>query len=137
AYIYWILGSVILWFGDTMTTNYQAWGFTIYTASLAFLFRRPLEKTISPVAERASSFLGFSKIPSFIRWILVLGGIASALFFIQMPLKISGAFTVLPHHNADVHTQVDGIIEEIYVDEGDEIKQGSIIALLSDRDYKA
>lgn len=137
VYVYWILGNIILWFGDVMTTKYQGWGFTIYTASLAVFFRRPLEKTISPVAARVGSFLRLNKIPLWFRWIIILGGVGASLFFIRMPLKVSGAFSVLPHHNADVHAQVDGMIEEIYVDESDVLKKGEVIARLSDRDYAA
>jgi len=54
-----------------------------------------------------------------------------------MELRIAGPFTILPVHNADVRAEVEGIIREIHVDEGDSIKKGDPIASLSDRDYRA
>jgi multidrug resistance efflux pump len=136
-YIYWILGSIIIWFGNFMTTNYQGWGFTIYAASLAVFFRQPLSKSLSPATSGIRSFLGLHRIPPFIRWFVLLIAMAFALFYIQLQLKISGTFTVMPHHNADVRAEVDGIIAEVLVDEGDLIKEGTVIAKLSDRDYNA
>ena len=61
----------------------------------------------------------------------------AALFLGRMELTISGEFTVLPSHNADVRAQVEGIIEEIFVREGDQVQRGDLIARLSDRDYRA
>src|SRR4030095_3939407 len=66
----------------------------------------------------------------------ILGGLV-VLMFVKMELTVSGPFTVLPLENADVRTQVSGLLEEIYVDEGDAVKAGQLIARLSDRDYRA
>jgi len=52
-------------------------------------------------------------------------------------LKVSGEFRILPIHNAEVRADVEGIIEEIVHDEGDEVKAGDLIVRLSDRDYQA
>ncbi len=70
----------------------------------------------------------------------VLGGLTvvlAVLFFAKMELKVSGEFTVLPIHNADIRAEVEGIIAEIYADEGDRVKKGDLIVRLSDRDYRA
>jgi HlyD family secretion protein len=54
-----------------------------------------------------------------------------------MELKVSGPFTVLPLRNADVRPEVEGIIQDIYVDEGAQVTAGEPIARLSDRDARA
>jgi len=59
------------------------------------------------------------------------------LFFVPMPLRIAGPFLVLPIQNADVRPEVGGTIEEIFVDEGNWVRQGDLIARLSDRDLRA
>jgi multidrug resistance efflux pump len=46
---------------------------------------------------------------------------------------VAGEFQVLPTANADVRAEVEGIIEEIYVKEGQRVEAGEIIARLSDR----
>ena len=61
----------------------------------------------------------------------------AVLFFCRLELKVSGPFAVLPLQKADIRTTVEGIIEEIYADEGDFVEQGGSIARLSDRDYSA
>src|SRR5439155_9594232 len=43
----------------------------------------------------------------------------------------------LPVENSDVHAEVEGIIEDIRVDEGAVVHKGDLIARLSDRDYRA
>ncbi|MGE5801351.1 MAG: efflux RND transporter periplasmic adaptor subunit [Gemmatimonadota bacterium] len=61
-----------------------------------------------------------------------LGSVALAVVLLgRMQLRIGGAFTVLPEENADVRAQVDGLIEEITVTEGDRVQAGDVIARLS------
>jgi multidrug resistance efflux pump len=52
-----------------------------------------------------------------------------------MDLRVAGPCTVLPLLNADVRAGVEGIIDEVYVDQGDAVRKGTPIAKLSDRDY--
>jgi putative peptide zinc metalloprotease protein len=137
AYIYWILGNIALWFGDYMTRNYQAWGFIIFVTTLAVLFRNQLGGFVSPVTSGIKSIFIMAKIPKPVKWLIVLAALTTAVFLIRMPLKISGSFVVMPQHNADVRAEAEGIIQAIYVDEGDEVKAGTLIARLSDRDYNA
>ena len=59
------------------------------------------------------------------------------LFLGRMELRVAGPINVLPIHNADVRTEIAGIIEEICVDEGDRVRKGDRIARLSDRDQRA
>jgi len=72
---------------------------------------------------------------------LTWGAVAAAglalLFLVHLQLRIAGPFTVLPEENADVRAGVDGIIEEIRVQEGDQVKAGDVIARLSDKDVRA
>jgi hypothetical protein len=57
------------------------------------------------------------------------------LFFVHMELKVSGEFTILPIQNADIRAEVEGVIQGIYVNEGDTVDKGGLIASLCDRDY--
>ncbi len=65
------------------------------------------------------------------------GVTVAAVFLVELELRIVGAFSVLPRQNADVRSAIAGIIEGIYVDEGDEVKAGDLIARLSDFDLLA
>ena len=70
--------------------------------------------------------------------LLVFGGAtAVALLYGRMELKIKGPFDVLPVHNADVRAGAEGIIEDIYVTEGQTVQEGELIASLFDRETRA
>ena len=51
-------------------------------------------------------------------------------------LRVAGAFTIEPLHNADVRTETDGLVERVYVGEGDAVRAGDVIARLSDRAHR-
>jgi putative peptide zinc metalloprotease protein len=73
-------------------------------------------------------------------YVLVLGIAAAAVVAIQrghMELRVAGPFSILPRENADVRATVEGIIDRIYVDEGDQVKRGDLVARLSDKDLRA
>jgi len=59
--------------------------------------------------------------------------VAAALVAVlgRRQLRIGGPVTVLPEQNADVRAPVDGIIDDILVDEGDTVGAGDVIARLS------
>ncbi|HEY6193724.1 MAG TPA: HlyD family efflux transporter periplasmic adaptor subunit [Candidatus Eisenbacteria bacterium] len=70
--------------------------------------------------------------------LLAVAGVAAALAFAgRWELKIRGPLLVLPVQNADVHADVDGVVADLEVREGDRVKRGDLIARLSDRDLEA
>lgn len=73
------------------------------------------------------------------RYALIYAGVLGTAILLLgwMELRIGGPFMILPVHNADVRPETDGIIEEIYVTEGQKVEVGDIIARLSDRDVKS
>jgi len=65
---------------------------------------------------------------------LALAGVTAAVVFLgHMELRIGAPFTILPVRNADVRSEIDGLIEAIVVSEGDEVHAGDVVARLSDR----
>jgi len=70
--------------------------------------------------------------------LLALGaGALLLLSVVPLNLTVSGEFTLLPRHNADVRAEVEGIIERMYMTEGQEVVAGDTIARLGDREYAA
>jgi multidrug resistance efflux pump len=68
----------------------------------------------------------------------VSGGVVLLLvFFGWMQLRITGPFNILPIQYADVRAEVDGIITEINVREGDQVKQGYVVARISDKEHRS
>src|SRR5882724_3696156 len=121
-----------------MVENYQGWGFIFLVLTLGFIFRNTLKKIIMPMLSVSKSIARTRiAIPGYVKFFLGVAVLVATLFTFRMEMKVSGPFTVMPLHNADVRAQVEGIIDHIYVDEGDFVEKGAVIARLSDRDYAA
>jgi putative peptide zinc metalloprotease protein len=71
-----------------------------------------------------------------LRWFVILGAIPAILYFGRMEHRIAGQFNVLPIRSADVRVDLEGIIEQVVVNEGDRVLEGDLIARLSDRDLR-
>ena len=96
------------------------------------LFYRSSEQSRSPPPKRDFS--------SRRRLVLKLAGAAALvllLFLVKMDLRVAGSVNALPIHNADVRAEIEGIIEVIYVDEGQRVEPGEPIAGIYDRDVRA
>ncbi len=125
----WLLMLVGRWFGGWLVGGYQAWGFLAFVGLLAAIFRKPFAAGFAKVKTAPMKKLAKALA------VVVVG--AGVLFFTRMELKVAGEFKVLPVHNADIRAEVEGIIEEVRVDEGDRVAKGELIARLSERDNRA
>ncbi|MFQ5657068.1 MAG: efflux RND transporter periplasmic adaptor subunit [Candidatus Methylomirabilales bacterium] len=138
TYSFSLLGFIVLKFGGYLIGRYQGLGLLLFTGLLMTMFRNPLKKALPKLPALLRPGQGW--LASMKRLAKGLGGLAvvlAVLFFVKMELKVSGEFSVLPAQNADVRAEVEGIIADISVDEGDRVKQGDLIARLSDRDFRA
>jgi multidrug resistance efflux pump len=136
-YSFSLLGFIALGFGSYLIERYQGFGFLLFTGLAMTMFRNPLKKALPKFPALFGSSQGrFMPMKRLIKIFLLLATLA-VLIFVKMELKVSGEFTVLPVHNADVRAEVEGIIAEIYVEEGDRVSAGDPIARLSDWDYRA
>lgn len=69
-------------------------------------------------------------------WAVILVAIPVILYFGKMEHRITGQFNVLPIRSADVRADIEGIIETITVNEGDRVREGDLIARISDKDLR-
>jgi putative peptide zinc metalloprotease protein len=70
-------------------------------------------------------------------WLALAAGAAVALVRGHAELRVAGPFNVLPIDNSDVRAAVDGVVDRIYVHEGDSIHEGQPVARLIDIDTRA
>jgi len=70
-------------------------------------------------------------------WLALAACAALALVRGHAELRVAGPFNVLPIDNSDVRAAVDGVIDRIYVHEGDYVRQGQPVARLIDIDTRA
>ncbi len=59
------------------------------------------------------------------------------LLFIPYPYDVSGSFSIYPARKQVMSTDTPGLIEEVYFDGGESVKQGTVLALLAHDDYTA
>jgi multidrug resistance efflux pump len=130
--------ALIAWrFGAFLTTRYGGIGFIAFVLLLFAAFRRPLGSMLpkrepavaDDVSESRRSLRAW-------RW-PALALIATAIAAMPSDLRVSGDLRILPLHKGDIRPQIDGILAEIYKDEGDRIEPGDAVARLEDRDYAA
>jgi putative peptide zinc metalloprotease protein len=65
-----------------------------------------------------------------------LYGVFIFLMFVPYPLEVGGEFKLLPIAERGARVQVAGDIESIFVKEGDWVKKGQVLALLSGREQR-
>jgi multidrug resistance efflux pump len=137
VYSYWILAWITLQFGNYLVGRYQGVGFFLFSGLLMATFQNPLGRALPRLTRLfGSTPKKLAVMRPHVKWIIPIV-VMALLLFGRLELRISGEFNVLPGHNSDVRAAVEGIIEEVYVNEGDWIEKGKLLARLSDRDYQA
>ena len=140
GYSAWLLSWAALMAGRWLTERYQGAGAIVYAGLLGLAFQSPLQRwsarpRLQAWRERVNA--RWKSLSGPVRFLLLLGLSLAALFLVPWPLTVSGDFSVAPRHNTDVRAEVDGIIAEVYVDEGQRVAAGELIVRLADRDYRA
>jgi len=96
----------------------------------------PFIGVLQPLVEKKRKFLALEKH----RRITITVAAAAAVLFLALfplPLRVDGTATVAPGHSARVGVDVEGIVKQVYVKEGDRVRKGTVIASLEDWDYRS
>jgi putative peptide zinc metalloprotease protein len=139
AYSYWLLSLILSHAAGFLVDRYQGWGFAVFGFLFLGIFRNPLRRAGRELSAELSLARDRRRrsLKRLAKFIVILGGLGVALWYWRPELKVAGEFSILPIHNADVRAEVEGIIQEILHDEGDQVSRGDVIARLADRDYRA
>jgi multidrug resistance efflux pump len=138
AYSVLLLASIAWFFGGYLVHQYGGFGFVLFVVLLSMMLRNPLRRSFLALPER------FRTAPAWFRSlnrparVLTVGGTAlAALFLVPMTLTVSGGFAIRPVDNADMRAEVEGIIESVYVNEGDRVGTNTLVARLADHSRRA
>jgi putative peptide zinc metalloprotease protein len=137
AYSIWLLGLIGVHFGSFLVERYRGPGFLLFMAFLGLMFQHRITGAVSGLKARFSSP---TRARGPLKRRVLIAGLATAaiaMVTVRMELRVSGEFKILPGQHTDVRAQVAGMIEEIYVDEGDTVKAGDRVARLAERDFQA
>jgi RND family efflux transporter MFP subunit len=96
----------------------------------------PFIGILGPMLQRKAKFLALEKRR---RALLVAGVVALALFLaiFPMPMRVDGISTVASARSIQVQPEIDGVVRQVYVREGDHVQRGQVLADLEDWDYRA
>ena len=139
-----LLSLTLVGLGSSLVGAFQGTGFVLFVAFLLLVSRgriRTAARSVGaklrvapePEAEPATSDPRRARLVR----LAVLASLVAALFVVPMELRVSGPFEVLPTYTATVQTEVDGIVDEVFVDQGAVVKAGDPIARLSNREHLA
>ena len=96
----------------------------------------PFIGVLQPLIQKKQRFLALEKHR---RLLLVTSAVAAVLFFVlfPLPLRVDGIATVAPGHAAQIGADVEGVIKQVNVREGEQVRKGAVIASLEDWEYRA
>ena len=127
--------TLIAWkFGAFLMTRYGGVGFIACAALLLTVFHRPLGNVLSKMKPPVGAAVAPKRGPTGVR-LAILAIVLAAIALMPAGLKVTGDFRILPAHKGEIRAQIDGILAEIYKEEGDQIEPGEAIARLDDREY--
>jgi putative peptide zinc metalloprotease protein len=95
------------------------------------------ERPATEKSARRSKSRFTRRLLGFLKLAVLGGGAAAILLFVHCDLRVPGDFNVLPVRNADVRAEVEGIIEEVTVREGQFVQAGDLVARLSEHELRA
>ena len=103
----------------------------------ASLYREvPFINLLEPLLQKKRRFLAMERRR---RWLMLAAAAAVALFLIicPLPMRVSGDATVASARTAQVQAGVDGVVRNVYTREGEQVRQGAVLAELEDWNYRA
>jgi putative peptide zinc metalloprotease protein len=135
AYTWCILGFIVFSVGGFLIGRYEVLGLLLFAAFLLMLFGQPLTRLLPSLSRFWGGDEGLPK--SSEKYLRLTAAAIVLLLIVWTELKITGDFRILPSHNADVRTEVEGVVERVHVREGQLVHQGDQIATLLNRDLRA
>jgi len=103
----------------------------------ASLYREvPFINVLEPLLQKKRRFLAMDARR---RGLMIVVAAALGLFLVlcPLPMRVSGNATVASARTAEVQAGVDGVVKNVYIREGDRVRQGAELAELEDWNYRA
>lgn len=137
-YSFSLIGVIGFHSGGFLMGRYQAWGFVLFAAALTTVFWNPLKKLWRSLSRFAHSGPSGRR-PAGLRMNAVLPAalLAAVLLLWKVELTVSGEFRALPIENADLVAGIEGVVEQVFVEQGDAVGKGDPIVQISAPEYHA
>ncbi|MGZ3640327.1 MAG: efflux RND transporter periplasmic adaptor subunit, partial [Ktedonobacterales bacterium] len=89
-----------------------------------------------PILHKKQKFLALEKR----RRVLLLAVTAGIILFLAvfpLPMRVDGNATVAPARSAQVQPEIEGVVRQVYVHEGQHVQRGQVLADLEDWEYRS
>ena len=96
----------------------------------------PFISVLEPVLSRKRKFMALEKRR---RTLLLVAAVVVVVFLAAFPwpLRLEGDAVVAPVHSAQLQPELEGVINKVYVREGDRVARGQVLAELADWEARA
>ena len=133
-----ILVFIVIKAAAYIVERFHGGGLLVLAAALIAAFTGALEKWTIRIRDSFLDRKGHGMKRRRVAFALVAAGAAIILIvFVRWELKIAGRFVLLPNARATIRAEVDGVISDVCVDEGDTVLVGDVLARLDDREYRS
>ena len=95
----------------------------------------PFISLLEPILHKKQKFLAMEKRRRALLLALT-AGIVLFLAVFPLPMRVDGNATVAPAHSAQVQPEIEGVVRQVYVHEGQHVQRGQILADLEDWEYR-
>jgi multidrug efflux pump subunit AcrA (membrane-fusion protein) len=96
----------------------------------------PFISVLEPVLERKRKFMALEKTR---RMAITIGAGVALIFLIvfPLPMRLDGDATVGPGHRAQVQPEFEGVVDKVFVHEGELVKRGQVLAEMDAWDLRS
>ncbi|MGH9682014.1 MAG: efflux RND transporter periplasmic adaptor subunit [Candidatus Acidiferrales bacterium] len=133
-----LISIVLLWAKNIFVSKFGAWGYFLFAALIYLFVRKKLRKMLRTahawIEKRQGEIMAWRLSR---RQTISFVTIAILIAALPIPSKISASFLLDPGAQADVRATVPGVVKQVLVREGDEVRQGQILAVLENPPLKA
>ncbi len=96
----------------------------------------PFIGLLEPIINKKRRFLALEK-GRRISHLTIAGALALFLVVFPLPMRVDGEAFVAPLHAAQIQPEVEGVVRDVYVREGQRVSKGQVLADLEDWEYRA
>jgi RND family efflux transporter MFP subunit len=96
----------------------------------------PFISVLEPVLERKRKFMAMEKK----RRTVITALLAAAVIFLvafPLPLRVDGDAVIAPLHRVQVQPEIEGVVDAVYVHEGQAVTRGQVIAEMNAWDFRS
>ena len=123
----WLLGWICFRMGDYLIRQAGGWGLVLFLCFATAVFQSSAVRGVAAARQWVGGLL--ARLPGNKRPKMqaLAALILLVLLFGRAPLNIGGEFRVIPLHNRDINSEVDGVIAEVFYEEGQHISTGNLL----------